>query len=437
MNESIHVFWFRRDLRLEDNVGLSKALESNLKVLPIFIFDNTILSKIKDRTDARVNFIHQQVFLLKQKLKEHQKDLLVFHDHPFNVFELLIQKYSIKAVFTNRDYEPYAIQRDENIKNLLTSHQIQFHTFKDHVIFEPHEILKPNQAPYQIFTPYSQKWLQTFHHQKFKEYTCHYNNFHQPQEDFVFPTLEQIGFSKSKIFVPHLRLNKDYIKTYHISRNQLEDDNGTNLGTYLRFGIVSIRTIINEYKEINSTFILELIWREFFQMILFHFPQNVHSPFQKKFEKIEWKMNEKNQRDFELWCQGKTGFPIIDAGMNQLNTTGLMHNRVRMVVANFLCKILGLDWRLGEAYFAQKLLDFELASNNGNWQWSAGCGCDAAPYFRIFNPLLQQEKFDPQKTYIKKWLNKDEASQIVPIVDFNLARKAYLDKMKQTFSSLD
>src|SRR5690606_1162321 len=294
------------------------------------------------------------------------------------------------------DYEPYAIERDTQIHDFLQQKNISFITFKDQVIFEKSEVMKPDGTPYTVFTPYSKKWKQKYLSNKpsFLASENYLYNFLQ-NVTYPFPSLSAIGFEDAGMNIPELDIGVGTIKNYNETRN-IPVLGTSFVGIHLRFGTVSIRHMVELANKLNEQWLNELIWREFFMMILFHFPHVANQSFRKKYDHIQWRNNE---AEFELWCKGETGYPIVDAGMRQLNETGWMHNRVRLVVASFLTKHLLIDWRWGEAYFAEKLLDYELASNNGNWQWAAGSGCDAAPYFRIFNPAEQTRKFDPELKY--------------------------------------
>ena len=428
-NTPVNIFWFRRDLRLHDNCGFFHALKNGGNVLPIFIFDTEILEKLENKKDARVEFIHTQLLKLKAEFEKHGSSLKIIYGSPESSFKRLIDKYKILAVYTNRDYEPYAKERDIKISQILSKNGIAFHTFKDHVIFEKDEVLKPDGKPYTIFTPYSVRWKAVYANSTAEDFPSEklLNNLLKVAP-FHKPSLEEITFSKSGIEVPPARLNEELLKNYHNTRNTPSVAGTSNLSVPLRFGTVSVREMVTLAKNNNEQFLNELIWREFFQMILWHFPQVVNAAFKKDYDGIKWSNNEEN---FKAWCEGKTGYPMVDAGMRELNTTGLMHNRVRMVVASFLAKHLLIDWRWGEAYFAEKLFDFELAANNGNWQWAAGCGCDAAPYFRVFNPTEQQKKFDPDFKYIKKWVPEyGTAEYPKPIVEHVFARNRVLQAYK-------
>jgi len=431
---SIALFWFRRDLRLYDNAGLYYALKENMAVLPIFIFDTDILNQLEDKSDARVHFIHQQLEKLQQALAGCNSSLEVHIGKPIEVFGQLTNKYNITKVYTNHDYEPYAIKRDNEIENLLNSYGISFQTYKDQVIFEKAEVVKDDQKPYTVFTPYMRKWktkLNTFYTKAYptQKYFNHFIN----TTPFSLPTLSEIGFLPTSIEFPAIEINENIVKQYKEQRDFPSIRGTSKLSVHLRFGTISVRQMVSQALTLNETWLNELIWREFYMMILYHFPQVVNKAFKPAYDQIPWSNNEHH---FDLWCQGKTGYPIVDAGMRELNQTGFMHNRVRMITASFLTKHLLIDWRWGEAYFAKKLLDFELSSNNGGWQWSASSGCDAAPYFRVFNPYEQTKKFDPQLKYIKQWIPAyDELNYIKPIVDHKFARERVLATYKKALGN--
>jgi deoxyribodipyrimidine photo-lyase len=428
MKSKINVFWFRRDLRLDDNAGFYSALCGVDNVLPIFIFDTNILSELP-KDDARVTFIYELLVAINAGLKKHGSSLAVFHDEPTAVFAELIKTYDIGAVFTNRDYEPYATKRDADIAKMLGEHNIAFTTFKDQVIFERDEITKEDGKLYVVFTPYSKRWMAQFAKHNIEYFASERKLDNTIEHDYPFLTLHDIGFTKSKIKVSQFDISKKVIADYEQTRNFPAVDQTSHLSPYLRFGAVSVRKIVAmAYDSNNLTFLKELIWREFFMQILWYFPETITKSFRPKYENIKWRCAE---NDFKKWCDGQTGYPIVDAGMRQLNETGGMHNRVRMVVASFLCKHLLIDWRWGEAYFAEKLLDYEQSSNVGNWQWAAGSGVDAAPYFRIFNPAEQQKKFDKDLKYIKKWVPEAGTEKYpAPIVDHKEARERCLKVYK-------
>jgi deoxyribodipyrimidine photo-lyase len=427
----INIFWFRRDLRLPDNAGLYHALKSGNPVLPIFIFDKNILEQLPAATDRRVEFIHTALTQLQQQLVELGSSLIVYHDTPLNAFKKLLQQYTIGQVFTNHDYEPYARERDESIAQLLQQHAVSFHTYKDQVIFEKQEVVKDDGKPYTVFTPYSKKWKATLNKFYLKSFSTekYVSNFYQHPAQPI-PSLQAIGFTSTGATFPSVTPDVSIIKQYDQQRDFPAIEGTSHLGVHLRFGTISVRQLAKKANRLNETFLNELIWREFFQMILWHFPHvGKGKSFKGEYELIKWRNNE---AEFARWCEGTTGYPIVDAGMRELNATGFMHNRVRMITASFLTKHLLIDWRWGEAYFAEKLLDFELASNNGNWQWAAGSGCDAAPYFRIFNPYLQTKRFDPELKYIKKWVPEfQELTYPTPIVDHEMARKRCLEVYKK------
>jgi deoxyribodipyrimidine photo-lyase len=419
----VNIFWFRRDLRLEDNTALEHALAEGIPVLPVFIFDTNITEDL-NRDDPRINFIHDSLAEMNQSLRKKRSSLLILNGDPVTLWKKLIVSYDINAVYINKDYEPYAISRDKEIDNMLREKGIGLFRYKDQVIFEEKEVTKPDNSPYTIFTAYKNKWLQKFNGlQSVSQKTPKPNYF---ESSHPFPSLKDLGFTESQVKVRMYDLT--LIRDYHKFRDFPAEDKTTHLGPHLRFGTVSIRKIVKLASEENAVFLSELIWREFFMQILFNFPHVVTSNFKSKFNNIHWRNDEK---EFNLWCKGETGYPLVDAGMRQLNETGYMHNRVRMITAGFLCNHLLTDWRWGEAYFAQKLLDYELSSNNGNWQWASGTGCDAAQYFRVFNPDLQLQKYDHNKIYIRQWV-KDigEKGYPAPIVDHVFARERVISAYK-------
>jgi len=427
----INIFWFRRDLRLEDNTALFHALKSDLKVMPIFIFDREILDQLGEKSDKRVDYIHQVLTEINDELKKHKSSLKTFYGKPLEIFKQIIKDFDIDTVFCNRDYEPQAIQRDEAIAGFLNKKQIKFSDYKDQVIFEKDEVMKDDNSPYTVFTPYSKKWKLNFNQIKNETFNGDFSNFVQIKNEEIL-SFKEIGFEKTDFEFKKPILEKKIIDSYDKNRDYPALDHTTRLGVALRFGTISVRKCVEFATKHNAIWLNELIWREFFMQILFHFPHVVNQSFKKKYENIEWRNDEK---EFKLWCEGKTGYPIVDAGMRQLNETGFMHNRVRMITASFLTKHLLIDWRWGEAYFAEKLLDYELSSNNGNWQWAAGCGCDAAPYFRVFSPEAQTEKFDKDKKYIKQWLPEDYNEK--PIVEHKFARERALNVYKKGLEQAD
>jgi deoxyribodipyrimidine photo-lyase len=426
----INIFWFRRDLRLDDNHGLFMALSAPLPVIPVFIFDSNILQKLSDKNDLRITFIYQEIAALKRKLEEKGSSLLVLYGDPEQVMDELTKRHSADAIYANHDYEPYARERDERVRKLLIKKGIAFHTFKDQVIFEKDEAVKENGKPYTVFTPYSKTWQRLFRQENIRHYPSEeYLNKGFRTDPFPVPALESIGFHLIEIEFPVREADSAIIENYHNTRDYPALNGTTRLGIHLRFGTVSIRKLVLIAATLNPVFLNELIWREFYMMILWHFPHVVQQSFRPEYDRIIWRNDEK---EFEAWTRGQTGYPIVDAGMRELSHTGYMHNRVRMITASFLCKHLLIDWRWGEAWFAQKLLDYELASNNGGWQWAAGTGCDAAPYFRVFNPLLQTDKFDKDKRYIKKWVLEFNSDQYIkPIVDHKKARELAISVYKK------
>ena len=430
MNKKINVFWFRRDLRLIDNVGLYHALNSKLPVLPIFIFDSDIIDKLP-KDDARVTFIHDTLQSMRHQLQNnHESSIAIFYGKPIEVFKQLMKNHHIDSIFTNHDYEPYATERDENIGSLLNDNDIEFKTYKDQVIFEKDDIVKNDGNPYVVYTPYMRKWKEKFKTIELKLFPSEdllenlVDNTHLPNL-----SLSDLGFETSSQKVLPYEVTPRLIQEYEATRNFPAKDATSRLGPHLRFGTVSVRQMMQKaIAEENEIFWQELIWREFFMQILWHFPHTKDKAFKPKYDRIQWRNNEE---EFKLWCEGKTGYPLVDAGMRQLNETGFMHNRVRMLVGSFLCKHLLIDWRWGEAYFAEKLHDYEMASNVGNWQWVAGSGVDAAPYFRIFNPTSQIQKFDKGLEYIKKWVpDFQELTYPQPIVDHKMARERCLETYK-------
>ena len=433
IEEDIAICWLRRDLRLFDNTALYHALNSGLPVQVIFIFDTEILNALPGKKDRRVAFIHARLEKINSQLSEFGASLLVLHDLPKKAFEELIFEYPVKEVFTNHDYEPYARRRDKEVQELLEAREVQFHSFKDQVIFEKAEVMKPDSTPYTVFTPYSKRWKERLQKESVPEFPSedHLSNLLKKQNKPVL-SLKDIGFVEFDVQVPDADLSEGLIKHYHKTRDFPYTEGASTAGIHLRFGTVSVRQLVKQALEQNETWLNELIWREFFMMILYHFPHVEHESFRRKYDRIQWRNNEK---EFELWCKGETGYPLVDAGMRQLNETGWMHNRVRMVVAGFLCKHLLIDWRWGEAYFAEKLLDYELASNNGNWQWAAGTGCDSAPYFRIFNPEAQLKKFDPKLEYVKTWIKDFRAGYLEPIVDHKFARARALETYRKALNN--
>ena len=428
MEENFSVFWFRRDLRLDDNLGLNAALSSGLKVIPIFIFDTEIINKL-EKNDLRIKMIHAALVKLNDAMLGNRCNVGMYLGNPKAVFESLLKKYKIKSVYTNCDYEPYALKRDKSIKSFLEKKNVTYKSFKDQVIFEKDEVVKDDGNPYKVYTPYSRKWIETLNARGFE--TCKSETKLNSLASLELPylTLKEIGFDEKKFDIPLFNINSKTIEKYEETRNFPYLNSTSRIGAHLRFGFVSIRKLVEKVlKQSNKTYLKELIWREFFMQILWHFPYTQEKSFKPKYDRIKW-LN--NDEEFKKWCEGNTGYPLVDAGMRELNQTGFMHNRVRMLVGSFLCKHLLIDWRWGEKYFAKKLLDYEMSSNVGNWQWVAGCGVDASPYFRIFNPKEQIKKFDKDFKYIKKWVPEFQSS-LYPkeIIDHKFARNRCLETFK-------
>ena len=428
MEEGFSVFWFRRDLRLVDNLGLNAALLSGLKVIPIFIFDTEIINKL-EKNDLRIKMIHAALVKLNDAMLGNRCNVGMYLGNPKAVFESLLKSYKIKSVFTNRDYEPYAIKRDKSIKSFLEKKNITFISIKDQVIFEKDEVVKDDGNPYKVYTPYSRKWIEKLNSIGFE--TCESELKLNSLANFSLPylSLKEIGFDEKQFNIPVFNIDSERIAKYEETRNFPYLNSTSRIGAHLRFGLISIRKLVEKaLLNTNKTYLKELIWREFFMQILWHFPYTQDKSFKPKYDNIRW-IN--NNDEFQKWCDGNTGYPLVDAGMRELNQTGFMHNRVRMLVGSFLCKHLLIDWRWGEKYFAKKLLDYEMSSNVGNWQWVAGCGVDASPYFRIFNPKEQIKKFDKDFRYIKKWVPDFESSSYPKeIIDHKFARIRCLETFK-------
>jgi len=429
--QQVNIFWFRRDLRINDNHGLFRALKDGLPVLPVFILDTDIISLLDEKTDKRISFIILQLKKLNIQFQKSGSGLFVYRGKPHEIFTKLMSEYSIKTVICNHDYEPYAIERDFQVKKILNEKGIDFLSFKDQLVFEKNEVIKIDGLPYTVFTPYSKRWKELLKQQSFPYFESE-KFLHQLIKktpvaftDYNCPPPEECIF-------PDSILSINLIKEYEIKRNFPGIKGTSRLGLHLRFGTLSIRELLTLAIENSEIWRNELIWREFFMQILFHFPHVVNKSFKPAYDNINWLNNEK---EFNRWCEGTTGYPMVDAGMRELNESGFMHNRVRMITASFLCKHLLIDWRWGESYFATKLLDFELSSNNGNWQWAAGSGCDAAPYFRVFNPMTQQEKFDPDYKYIKKWIPEYGTEKYPkPVVEHQFARQRCIQVYKEALT---
>ena len=421
----VAIFWFRRDLRLEDNCGLFQALAGEHPVLPIFIFDPQILNRLTSKKDARVEFIHHALQKIKNQLKALGADILVLHRDPLAAFQHISTQFSIQSIYTNHDYERYGVERDLKISNWASDQGIVFQSSKDQVVFEKSELLSGQGTPYTVFTPYSRKWKERMSQEPIRTFGSELGQNYLRAE-FLFPTLDDLGFEASGLDFPGDQVKDDLIRNYGAHRDFPALPGTSRLSVHLRFGTISVRSLVLRALGNSETWLNELIWRDFYFSILYHFHQvSEGKSFRKEYDLIEWRNDE---TEFAAWCEGRTGYPLVDAGMRELNQTGFMHNRVRMVVASFLVKHLLIDWRWGEAYFAEKLLDFDFSANNGGWQWASGSGCDAAPYFRVFNPTLQMQKFDPQLVYVKKWVPEFmEFSYPKPIVDHNMARKRVVE----------
>ena len=428
------IFWHRRDLRIHDNAGLYKALKSSQVVQPIFIFDRQILQFLP-KDDQRVLFIHQEITKLKSEYANYNCDLKVYFGDPKEIIPEIITEHKAEALFTNRDYEPYARERDSFLFKELEKMHIPFLGSKDHVVFEKNEVVKDDGKPYTVFTPYSKKWKAKLNDFFLKPYPSekYTQNLNKSTDQSQLIPLSEMDFEEKQLIeFPSKNWKEDLIKDYHQNRDFPFLNATSKLSLHLRFGTISVRELARVGKSLNETYLNELIWRDFYQMIIYWFPHSAKNSFKTQYDRIQWESNEVH---FMAWCEGKTGYPIVDAGMRELNTTGFMHNRVRMIVASFLTKHLLIDWRLGEGYFAEKLLDFELASNSGGWQWAAGCGCDAAPYFRVFNPTSQQEKFDKKFEYIKKWVPEFGTTEYPsPIIDHKIARERVLTRYKEALN---
>ncbi|RYU97317.1 cryptochrome/photolyase family protein [Emticicia agri] len=431
MKQKVSIFWYRRDLRLEDNAGLYYALKGTYPVIPVFIFDCQILDKLDNKHDARVEFIHKTLKNLRQQLAGIGSSIMVKYGNPIEVWRDLMKTFDISEVYTNHDYEKYAIDRDRKVGELLNAEGIGFYTYKDQVIFEKNEILTGSKTPYTVFTPYSKKWKDQLNDFYIKSYPTelYFNNFLKT-ESLPLPSLKDMGFFETGKNFPEKSIDEKTIEDYDKLRDIPSIDGTSRLSVHLRFGTVSIRKLVQKALSLNQIWLNELIWRDFYMNILWHFPHiNNAKAFRKEYDEIVWRNNE---TEFQAWCEGKTGYPIVDAGMRELNETGFMHNRVRMITASFLVKHLLIDWKWGEAYFADKLLDYDFAANNGGWQWAAGSGCDAAPYFRIFNPTAQTQRFDPELKYIRRWV--PEVSNFdypEPIVEHTFARERVLKAYKK------
>ena len=428
------VHWFRRDLRWQDNRALDAALTSGHPVVPLFVFDKNILDRLDNQDDARITFLHDRISHMQGEASDLGGSLLVVHDDPINVLETLAENGMMKAVYTNEDYEPYAQTRDAAARNFLKTRGVAFHTFTDHVIQAPGEVTKPDGTPYTVFTPFSKRWHLNLSEENMKTSPSekHLGSLHT--WDSTLPSLDSIGFKRSSISAPEATITKNVLTQYSEMRDIPSVRGTSRLSVHLRFGTKSIREAAKEGFKYSEKWLTELIWRDFYQHVMHAFPHSMKDAFRPQYDRVPWRHNDE---DFQRWTRGETGYPLVDAGMRELLATGFMHNRVRMVVASFFCKHLLLDWRLGERHFAAHLLDFELASNVGGWQWAAGSGCDAAPYFRVFNPTSQLQKFDRELTYVRKWVPEyGTESYPTPMVDHKMARQRAIDTYKNALSSL-
>jgi deoxyribodipyrimidine photo-lyase len=433
MKKEISICWLRRDLRIDDNAALYYALKRPYPVLILFIFDKKILDKLNAKDDARVSFIYQTIQNLHAALKKYKSSLLVLNDTPEKAWQQVLESYDVKEVFANHDYEPYAREREDALTEFLSSENIPFKTFKDQVIFDKDEVVKADGKPYTVFTPYFRQWEKKLNNFYKKAYPVRkYASNFLSTDPLPIPTLTQMGFEESNQNFPAINFDEK-LEGYEARRDFPGDEATTRIGMHLRFGTVSIRQAVSAAMDQKANkWLSELAWRDFYMMILWHFPYVSKSCFKPAYDKIKWRNDEK---EFEAWCTGNTGYPLVDAGMRQLNEIGFMHNRVRMVTASFLTKHLLIDWRWGETYFAEKLLDYEMASNVGGWQWACGCGNDAAPYFRVFNPALQEKRFDPKHLYIDKWLPEfKQQKHVEPIVEHAFARERVLKVFKEALN---
>ena len=409
--------WIRRDLRLHDHAALAAATKSG-ETTVVFIFDTHILDKLKNKSDKRLTFIHQSLTEIETELQKYDSSLVIRYGKPEEEIPKLAKELAVQKVFCNRDYEPYAKKRDSQVEKILKAQGVEFEQFKDTVMFEKHEVLKNDGSIYKVFTPYKNKWHEVFENQNknLPEFETNFKNirkFKNPENILKKDWYSEIGFKETlpplaggtSSALKLLKKFKDHLNEYKDTRDFPALPGTSNLSVYIRHGNLSVRDMlrlgITSRSEGAKTWVSEIIWRDFYQMILDTHPYIEKESFKREYDQIKWLGKDE---DFKAWCEGRTGFPIVDAAMRCFNETGMMHNRPRMIVASFLCKILLVDWRKGEKYFAEKLLDFDLAANNGGWQWSSSSGCDAQPYFRIFNPYSQSEKFDPEGKFIREWV---------------------------------
>lgn len=411
------LMWFRRDLRLHDNTAFSRALTDCDRVYCTFIFDREILDKIENRNDRRVTFIHQCIHDMQKKLKKKGASIIVRIANAREEIPILARELKVDRVYANHDYEPCRIERDIAVRKALAGDGRELLTFKDHIVFEKNEIVNQSGLPFKVYTPYNKAWRAELRDEHISEMPCkrHFKKLAGPPSGVNSHawSFDDIGFAESRNLwkggTREARTMFDEFLTriaeYRENRNFPTTQGVSRLSVHLRFGTVSIRELIREAMQIDGvgakTWIDELIWREFYNMILHHFPHSQSRAFQSIYDDLPWR---RDKRQFAAWCEGRTGYPIVDAAMRELNTTGYMHNRARMIVASFLTKDLFIDWRWGERYFARQLLDYDLSQNLGGWQWSASIGTDAQPYFRVFNPILQSKRFDPEGDYIRKFI---------------------------------
>ena len=405
--------WFRRDLRIVDHAALYHALKDSGKVYCVFVFDTDILSHLTDKADRRVDFIWQSVRELQQSLEKLGGGLIIRHGSALVEVPALVVELGVDALYVNQDYEPDAMGRDDMVKRMLQQQDVVCHSYKDHVIFEKNEVLTQSGGAYNVFTPYKKAWLKKLETFFVKAYPVEKHAAALAAQSSPLPSLKELGFHRTELKLAAgmsgaqllFESFSQRIVHYHEWRDFPSAQGPSYLSVHLRFGTISIRELVrfalSQPGPGAQTWLSELIWRDFYQMLLYHYPNVVGHAFKEKYDKIKWPGSESH---FLAWCSGQTGYPLVDAAMRQLNQTGYMHNRLRMVSASFLVKDLQIDWKKGEEYFAQKLLDYDLAANNGGWQWAASTGCDAQPWFRIFNPVTQSEKFDARGDFIRHYI---------------------------------
>jgi|SRR6476661_159510 len=432
----ICLFWHRRDLRIHDNAGLAAALDSGLPVLPLFIYDSDILTQLPDKADARLTFIYDQVERLATETETAGGTFLARYGRPAEVLAQLADELDIAAVHTNEDYEPYARQRDGEVGEMLAQRGIAFYLYKDQVVFAKDDIMTKSGTVPKVFGAYHKAYLERLTDELLLPYgsqdAFRAENLHRltKAQAGTRPTLEELGFERREQYSPTVELPaEDVVRNYHRTRDTPALTNGTTrLSVQLRFGTVSVRQAMRQARALNPKLLAEIIWRDFFMMLLWHFPGTATEAYDPKMRAIPYRNNED---EFRAWCEGHTGYPLVDAGMRELNATGYLPNRVRMTVAGFLVKHLFIDWRWGERYFADKLLDYELAINVGNWQWMAGTGAVAAPWFRVYSPQNQLEQVDPELKYVKSWVPElGTAGYPAPIVEHKFARDRAVEAIR-------